>query len=164
MSALTDAWAVWTAEVEAAAPLPNRARAIDILIADGPTLKRPAAGDWWDAMALEYNRLGIIKNTDYDALRSEVTRQGAAISNELFGALQGQVTVLDETAKVVAALEEESLVREQAQIPLDIAKIEEDRDKKADPVLIDAYNEGIKAKERRLGEINAILAEAALRK
>ena len=163
MSALTDVWAIWTAEVEAASPLPNRARAIDILIADGPTLKRPAGGAWWDAVALEYNRLGIIKNTDYDALRSEVTRQGAAISDELFAALQGQIALLDETAAVVGALEEEALIREQTQIPLDISKIEEDRNKKLDPVLIDAYNEGIKAKERRLAEINATLAEKALR-
>lgn len=159
MSLLTNAWALWTADVNDP-PLPNLDDATDILQAAGPTLTDQQGDDWWNAVAAEYDRLGIITGAGtYNQLRSYVNSAGETVANELFNSLQeDSIRKLPETAIVEVALDRESLLAEQTQIPLDITTIETHRDLQSDQVIIDALNAGIEALERRLDEVNAILA------
>lgn len=162
MSLLTDVWAVWTADVNNP-PLPSLSDATDILQAAGPTLTDQEGDDWWNAVAAEYDRLGIISGAGtYTQLRAEVNSSGETISNELFISLQATITLLPETAPVEIALLRQSLLDEQSQIPTDITTIETDRDLQTDQVLIDAYNAGIAALERRLEDVNGQLTQEFL--
>jgi len=163
MSRLTDTWAVWTADVNNP-PLPSLSDATDILQAAGPTITDQQGDDWWNAVAAEYDRLGIITGAGtYNQLRSYANSVGETVANELFGSLQqDSILNLAETLPIVNGLELEGLLAEQAQIPLDITTIETFRDLQSDPVIIRALNDGITALERRLEEINSILSQTFL--
>ncbi|MGI9491223.1 MAG: hypothetical protein ACR2QF_02230 [Geminicoccaceae bacterium] len=162
MSLLTDVWAVWTADVNDP-PLPSLDDATDILQADAPTLTDQEGDDWWNAVAAEYDRLGIISGAGtYTQLRAEVNSSGETVSNELFISLQASITILPETSPVEIALLRQSLLDEQGQIPTDITTIETDRDLQSDQVLIDAYNAGIETLERRLDDVNGQLTQEFL--
>lgn len=163
MSLLTDVWAVWTADVSNP-PLPDLSAATDILQSVGTTLTDQEGDDWWNAVAAEYDRLGIITGAGtYTQLRSYVNSAGETVANELFNSLQeDSIRKLPETIVVENALNLWSLTEEQVQIPLDIITIETFRDLQSDPVIIRALNDGIVALENRLAEINTTLTQQAL--
>jgi len=160
---LQEAWAVWTADVNSP-PLPSLSDATDILQGFGPTLTDQEGNDWWNAVAAEYDRLGIITGAGtYTQLRSYANSAGETVANELFASLQeDSIRKLPETIIVENAVNLEGLLEEQAQIPLDITTIETFRDLQSDPVIIRALNDGITALERRLEEINSILSQTFL--
>lgn len=63
------------------------------------------AADWRDAIATEYNRLGLINNPTYSSLRNQgilnaPTEQDA---EELFSALSGVINAIPETSPVASA-------------------------------------------------------------
>lgn len=162
MSLLTDVWAVWTADVNNP-PLPSLSEATDILQAVGPTLTDQQGDDWWNAVAAEYDRLAIITGAGtYTQLRAYANSAGETVANELFKSLESSILLLPETFAVTNALDRESLLNEQAQIPIDIATIETHRDLQSDPVLVKALNDGIDVLNRRLDDVNGILTSEFL--
>ena len=56
-----------------------------------------------DAVAAEYNRLGIINNDNYNALRSEIINEGADVSKALFRALATTLNAIPEVVPVIQA-------------------------------------------------------------
>lgn len=156
MSDLTDFWATWTADVNDP-PAPSQTEATDSLQLVAPTLTDQQGDDWFVAVATEYERLGIINQTTYVALRNEVSSSGEVASNDLFIALQAAILALPETTIVTTALRLESDTQEFNGIPADIVTIETARDLLSDQVLIDAYNAGIVKIQEREAELKAAL-------
>lgn len=58
---------------------------------------------WIDALAAEYERLGIINNPTYPNLRSEIINEGATVSEALFDALATSINGLPESDPLLQA-------------------------------------------------------------
>lgn len=155
MSLLTDFWAIFAADVNDP-PAPSLSQAADLLQIEAPTLSQQEAEDWFDAVAVEYERLDIITLPTYTQLRVSVDSDETA-ANELFKALQASITNLPETIVVNTALELQAFTLEEADIPSQITTIETARDLLSDAVLIEAYNAGIRERQQRLIEVQQIL-------
>ena len=113
---------------------------IDAVIAD-PTINRSAfvdavqtvitqrlsnqeGNDWVDAIAVEYNRLGIINQPTYNRLRNHIESEGADVANELFIALQAVITLLPESAEPISAVRIMDLRNERDEINTSIATMQ----------------------------------------
>ena len=123
MSTLNDAWQEWTRQVQLPGNI-SQTEATDILQTFGPTLTDEDGDAWWDAVAIEYERLNIITPGTYVGLRNYANNneQGA---NDLFdGLLPGSVGALPETGPVDDAIRQQSLIDEQAEIPGNVLIIE----------------------------------------
>lgn len=156
MAGLTDVWAAWVADVNAP-PLPSLDQATDLLQGFAPLVLDAEGDAWWLAVAAEYGRLGIIGGAaGYNQLRSEVNQSGEAVSIELFGAL-ASVSNLPESLGIARALLAQSVLDEQAAIPGEIGTIETAVAAETDPVLVRALEFGIREREARLVEVNALV-------
>lgn len=149
MSALTDFWGAFTSDV-VNAPAPSLSEAVSLLQTDGPTLTNLEAEDWFKAVAVEYNKLGLSAQNDYSALVTTITSSGKSISDDLFAALQTRILELPESGVVDNAVKLKGFKDEDTQIPADITTIENAIAAENDPVLKDALQAGIeKLKDRK---------------
>lgn len=73
------------------------------------------AKDWIDAIAVEYNRIGVINNSTYASLRSKIN-DDKAVATELFAALAASIALLPETDEVDRSLQLSDLRAERDEI------------------------------------------------
>ena len=92
---LTDAWRAWTAAVQAGTV--NQAAATNSLQTFTDGISNAEGNAWFEAVATEYNRLGLINNSTYGSLRGSVNGAEAE-ANALFDALAVAVGILPEEA------------------------------------------------------------------
>lgn len=121
----------------------TRSQAGDVIETFGPTLPGVVARDWIDAVAAEYNRLGIINNPTWSSLRNGVITDGDVASKLLFIALLASINALPESAAVNAAVAFESNAQTKATIPANLVLLE--GFKTGDPQLDDALDVAIAA-------------------
>lgn len=142
MSTLTDAWRAWTAEAQINPP-PSLDDSTNIIQTFGSTLSDADGDAWWEAVADEYNRLGIINPPSYVGLRNyaDGNEQGA---NDLFDALQSAVLLLPETRPVTDAISLQTAIDDQSAIPGNQSIIENQKTG-TNQQLDDAYQIGIEA-------------------
>lgn len=117
---IQDIYQAWTAEVQKPGTV-SLSEATDIAQTFGPTLSDEDGDAWWNAIAVEYNRLNIITQPTYVQLRNHANNNEQA-ANELFEALK--VEYLPATVPVNQALAGENLAEQLAAIPNNIATIE----------------------------------------
>ena len=123
MATLQDAWDAMVDAIIADNSL-SRGDAGAVIEGFGPEMRGADARNWIDAVAVEYNRLGIINNTTYSNLRnSHIVADGAAAAKALFMALNSAILALAETAVVNNAIIRQDLSEQLAEITTSQATI-----------------------------------------
>lgn len=79
---------------------------------------------WIDAIATEYERLGIINNATYGALRSEVISEGATVARALFEALATTINAMPEDSPINFSVRKTDLRAERDEVDGNITTLQ----------------------------------------
>lgn len=122
MSTISDAWRTWTAAAQINPP-PSIDDATDILQTFGPTLSDTDGDAWWNAVATEFEGLGLIRQPSYVQLRNFADGNEAG-ANRLFDALLLAINGLPESRPVNQAINLGNDAAARAAIAGNITRIE----------------------------------------
>lgn len=75
---------------------------------------------WIDAIATDYERLGIINNPTYSSLRGEIINEGATTARDLFEALSVTINALAESAPINFSVHKSDLRAERDEVDANI--------------------------------------------
>jgi hypothetical protein len=123
----------------------TRGEAGDVIEVFGPTMPGAAARNWIDAIATQYESLGIINNPTWASLRSEIINEGVAKSMALFGAMASGINSLPESIPINEAIQIQSNEDIKSTIPANIAILEGHKTAGANQQLDDALDVAINA-------------------
>lgn len=122
-------------------PTTTRAESVDHLqlVAN---VTNAEGGDWFNALAVFFESIGVINNPTYNNLRGEVINEGETVSAAMYSAVFQAIRELPETATVGIAVRNFERDRRITEITTDIQQVRDYRDAlPAPPAIVDPQEE-----------------------
>ncbi len=140
----------------------SRSAAIDVLQTFADGVNNTEGGDWIDAVAGDYFRLGLISNSNYNQLRAGIITDDTDLAKDKFDALISSINALPETPIVAEGIRLKDLRADRDEVDTSITTLQDFRTGQTQQVK-DALNAGIELlkieKERLREEIRIITGD-----